>query len=517
MKKALIFFLLLCCSIFTLNAERFQITNTTFNITGVGLKFFGKTDEYSILKNFPIDTKTVFENKDSFLKYVNNYEKILISSRFFDSVDIQIQYDQEVSDDILFKDESDKLIQASLNFTIVDSHHLLVLPYPKYSSNDGFTFKLKAKDTNFLGSLNTMNCEIGTTFSNDGISPNLSFTYDHPFKVGIFDIQWVNDYSGSYIIGNTMPEWNLKTGFDIALPFDNFALKLSLYQFFNRNKNFLIYNDDIYFRESAAFSVPTSLYTFANYSKLIYTPTVQFDYYWDFNGINIDNDSIQSKIISFTNKLDNTKITWEECFRTGYSFSLSNSYIYYFDRKDFSPSVSFDAKLYYSNKIFKNISFLDRIGVNAHLYAFTYIYSPGNTYYYGEQIGSYIRGILDNSFFGNVKPFYTASQAIIFSLDIPYHLFTTSFKKFDIINCNVQLSPFVDVALTHNRLTGTMFNAKEGYYCAGVEILVYPLKWSSYTIRASIGFDVRNVLNSTSFFDGLKTYNEIFIGIGHQY
>ena len=62
-----------------------------------------------------------------------------------------------------------------------------------------------------------------------------------------------------------------------------------------------------------------------------------------------------------------------------------------------------------------------------------------------------------------------------------------------------------------------MFNAKEGYYCAGVEILVYPLKWSSYTIRASIGFDVRNVLNSTSFFEGLKTYNEIFIGIGHQY
>ena len=219
MKKALIFFLLLCCSIFTLNAERFQITSTTFNITGVGFKFFGKTDEYSILKNFPIDTKTVFENKDSFLKYVNNYEKILISSRFFDSVDIQIQYDQEVSDDILFKDESDKLIQASLNFTIVDSHHLLVLPYPKYSSNDGFTFKLKAKDTNFLGSLNTMNCEIGTTFSNDGISPNLSFTYDHPFKLGIFDIQWVNDYSGSYIIGNTMPEWNLKTGFDIALHF----------------------------------------------------------------------------------------------------------------------------------------------------------------------------------------------------------------------------------------------------------------------------------------------------------
>jgi len=190
---------------------------------------------------------------------------------------------------------------------------------------------------------------------------------------------------------------------------------------------------------------------------------------------------------------------------------------HFFDRNDFSPSIGFDAKFYYSHKLFNDISFLDRIGINTHLYAFTYIYSPGNNYFYGEQIGIYLRGILDNSFFGNLKPLYTTSQAIIFSLDIPYHLFTTNFKKFDIINFNLQMSPFVDIALTHNRVTGTMFNAKEGYYCAGLEFLVYPLKWSSYTIRASIGFDIRNVLNSESFIDGLLKYNEIFIGIGHQY
>ncbi|MCR5188161.1 MAG: hypothetical protein K6C97_04435 [Treponema sp.] len=519
MKKFLISLSFIFITLLTVNAETYQITDTNFDITGVGFKFLGKTNEYSILKNYPIDKKRIFKNREEFLNYIENYKKSLLSSRAFDTVDLNIEYDQPIPDQInslIDNNNSDNLINATLNFKILDSHHLLVMPYPKYSSNDGFNLKLKCKDTNFLGSLNTMSCDISMNFSNKGISPELNFTYDHPFKMGIFDVQWVNDYEISYIIGNTMPEWNLKTGFDISLPLDNYSLKLSLYQFFNREEDYKTYNDDIFFREEAAFSVPVKLFTLSNFSIVTYTPTLQFDYYWDFDGINLENDSIQSKILTFNHKLENSKITWEDCFRTGYSFALSNSYAYYFDRKDFSPSVSFDAKLYYSYKTSEKRKFLERFGINAHLYAFTYLYAPGNNYDYGEQIGSYLRGILDSSFFGNTKPEYTASQAVIFSLDLPHHMFTTNFKH-DILNFNLQISPFVDVALTHNRQTGNMFNVKEGYYCVGAEFLVYPLKWSSYTIRASVGFDVRSVLNAENIIKGLLKYNEIFVGIGLQY
>lgn len=517
MKRLLLLLTIIFCGFFTLSAENYQITSYNFDITGVGFKIFGTTSEYAILKNYPINTKDVFKSEEDLLAYINDYKTKLVSSRVFESVDLEIIYnsDNDISN-TESEDTSSDIINVLLNFKILDSHHLLIMPYPKYSSNDGFTLKLKCKDTNFLGSLNTMSTDISMNFSNEGFSPSLSFDYDYPFKLGIFDVQWVNDYGISYVIGDEHPEWNLKTGFDIILPFDFYSLKLSLYQYFNRDDDYTIYNDDIYFTEEVAFSVPINLYTFKNYSTLTYTPKIQFDYYWDFNGINIENDSIQSKIISFNHKIENSKIVWEDCFRTGYSLSLSNSYAYYFDRMDFSPSIVFDAKLYYSYKTSENRKILEKFGINTNLIALAYFDTPINNYYYGEEIGSYLRGILDNSFFGNIKPKYTTSFAFIFSLDLPHHIFTTNFKK-DILNFNLQISPFFDAALTHNRTSGNTFKFDEGYYCAGAEVLVYPLKWSSYTIRGSVGFDLRNVLKSDNILKGLLKYNEIFIGIGLQY
>ena len=87
----------------------------------------------------------------------------------------------------------------------------------------------------------------------------------------------------------------------------------------------------------------------------------------------------------------------------------------------------------------------------------------------------------------------------------------------EIFNVNVQASPFFDAALVHNREKNTLFSLKDGYYCAGLEILIYPLKWSSYTLRASFGFDIMNVLKSDSLIQGLLKHNEFFFGIGLQY
>ena len=58
-----------------------------------------------------------------------------------------------------------------------------------------------------------------------------------------------------------------------------------------------------------------------------------------------------------------------------------------------------------------------------------------------------------------------------------------------------------------------MITFDDGYYCAGFEFLVYPLKWSSFTVRASVGIDLsRNI-----FVEGIKNNKEIFIGLGLEY
>ena len=54
----------------------------------------------------------------------------------------------------------------------------------------------------------------------------------------------------------------------------------------------------------------------------------------------------------------------------------------------------------------------------------------------------------------------------------------------------MQLSPFVDAALCYNKITHTFCNLKDGFYAGGVEVIVYPLKWSGITIRASVGMDI---------------------------
>lgn len=515
MKKTfLAFFIVFAC--FSLNSkvfsQKYQIKSADFDIEGAGFAFLGKTKPYTILTNFPLDTKTVFESVSELENWTLNYKKTLENSRNFDFV--EISYEQE-NETLLQED----INQVVLKIKIKDSHHLLFVPYPKFSSNTGLSLKIKGKDSNFLGTLQNLSSEIVFEFTDEGFSPGFSLDYDFPFKLGIFDAKWVNDYSISSTTGKSMPEWKFKTGLTLNLPLHKNSLLLELYQYSYKNFDYEKFNDDLYFTEEAALSTPVSIFTFENYTNLYFTPKISFYYNWDFDGISIDNNSLSSPSITFSNTLSNGKINWNDCFRTGYSASLTNSFTYNIQRNDFSPYLGIELKLFYDWQLTDKINFFERLGITTDMYLFSYFFIPGNSYFYGEQIGSRLRGILDKSFFGNAEPEYTASTAFVFNLDFPFHLFTTNFKGrfFEKLNFNMQMSPFFDAALVLDREKNTLFSVKDGYYCAGLEILVYPLKWSSYTLRASIGFDIKKVLNSDSLFEGLKKHNEIFIGIGLQY
>ena len=105
------------------------------------------------------------------------------------------------------------------------------------------------------------------------------------------------------------------------------------------------------------------------------------------------------------------------------------------------------------------------------------------------------------------------------NLDFPIHLFRTNFKK-AFLNFDLQASPFIDIALCNNKITNTLFDPKDGFYAAGLEFLVYPLKWSGITIRGSIGIDVgRKFLGNYLNMDWRENVSkkEFLIGFGLQY
>lgn len=507
MKKFIIIVLSLLFINF-ISAENYQIKDYEFNIKGAGLKIFGTTKEYSIITKYPINKKLIFNSIEDLEDYIEDYKKQLYSSRAFEN--IEINYETIISE------ENTDIKEIILKFNIQDSHHFLAIPMFNYNSNDGLTLKLKAKDTNFLGSLNTMNFDLNIVFNNNKVIPGFNFSFDKPFKAGIFDATWINDYSISYTIGKSIPEWDLKTGLKFVLPVNKISYILEFYQYSFKNYKYEEFQDDLYFNEEFIFSTPISLYRFNNYTDLTYKPYFQVNFNWDFNSIDLQNDDLSSPNIIIGHSIQNSKVNWTDNFRNGYDFSLSNNYTYNIQRQDFTPYICFEGYYYNSFKLFKT-NFLDTIGLNTHLLAYTYIDLPFNNYIYGEEIGKYLRGILDTEYFGNTKPKSTSSSAIVLNVDFPYHIFKTNFKH-DIINFDVQLSPFFDMALIYDRATKRLFSFEDACYCTGLELLVFPKKWNSYIIRASLGFDIKKALkDEEGFFKGILNNKEIFIGIGTAY
>ena len=152
MKKTAVllsFLILFSSSIFS---ERYKVIDANYQVQGAGFSFLGATKPSVLRQKFPIDKKKTFDSLEELEKYVHNYEQNLVSSRDFDSV--KVEYETSLSDT---SSNEEKINDVILKVELVDTHHFLVVPYPKYSSDTGASLKLKARDSNFLGTLNTMN------------------------------------------------------------------------------------------------------------------------------------------------------------------------------------------------------------------------------------------------------------------------------------------------------------------------------------------------------------------------
>ena len=175
-------------------------------------------------------------------------------------------------------------------------------------------------------------------------------------------------------------------------------------------------------------------------------------------------------------------------------------------------------------KLFKGWKYA---GIGTAISVFDYLSGNGTA-----NIGARLRGILDKQDFilaNDIRGKNNAldtTAALVLNMDFPIHILTTHFsemgksKLLSYLDVELQLSPFFDMGLLANRATGNTFNLKEGLYAGGIEVLVFPQQWKSYTIRASLGIDIgRTVLDG--FLDNdwrspRKNY-EIFIGVGNHF
>ncbi len=543
MKK--ITFVLLALLLSTnLIANKYKIIETDIKTNPASLKLFGTTKAQSVEREIPLDYNKIFENEAELFEYIEDYKIRLANVRAFEQINVDFSIKpasdvdwstlQNIDSEDVELSQIEDLFFVTILVELTDSIHVLAMPYIKYNSNTGSSFKIKMKDTNFLGSLNTMAAEMLFNVKQESESDapkynfEISFSYDQPYDLDPFNLTWVNDYSISYTIGETSPEWNAQTGIKAELPFERVSYIFEFYQYFIKNFDYAVYSDSVYLAEEGKISVPLTLYTTKHWGKLQWTPYISLIHNWDFDHINELNTDLSSPTMTFGHSFGISRTNWNNNFRTGFSLSLANSYSYNFQRKMLYPSISFESLLYQEIELFEGKNF-NRLGICMdfyHFINFVNIIYEDNPFYQndGSSIGERLRGIRDNQYYTDPafgKSTVTTS-AFVLNMDFPFHLFSTNFqhKFLKYFNFDLQLSPFIDMALIYNKYTKEWYNPKDGFYTAGLEVLVYPQKFSSYTVRASVGYDIgRKLLDDYLNMDWRENVSkyEISIGLGLHY
>lgn len=522
MKKNLLAAFLFFSVTALLSAASYQITGVHYDITG-------RTRRYALERKVKIDKQKIFSDEDELMAYIADCKQQLENTRAFETADI----DFTVQDA-----DANGVCPVTLSIRTKNSLHFILTPFPKYDSNRGLKILLKAKDTNFLGSMETMSGNFdfaAVQDSEDETKPvryqfGFGINFDLPFRMGKVDSMWANNMKVSYTIGDHTPEWDVQTGVKCVLPFEKFPLAFEFTQAFTRDLSYedktingstIHYGDGTYFTEAAKISLPILIQKIIGWGNIYYTPFVKGAFHWDFDGISKKNTSLLGPEGVIGHTLSGSRVNWSGNFRNGISVSLMQSFTYNFHTYTFSPGITGEIAAY---KAFPYV------GLSTDAYAAAYLNSTVN-------VGPRLRGIRDDQYFSGEggsdadKKACETPAAFVMNIDAPVRLFKIHWDEVPGIrripfahyfDMEMQLSPFMDFAFIKNRATGTNFSYKDGFWAGGIEVLVYPLRWKGIQVRGSIGFDlsrkmpwIKGKLNQ-DWRSNVSAY-EISIGIGLHY
>lgn len=517
---------------------------TGYKVKEIKFDIKGHTKQDAILRNIvQVDENYVFKTEEGLIKYLNNLKQQMDNIRVFNKID----YDYEISS----PENEIGLKYVTATYNLRDSYNVIVFPKPSLDMNSGIEIKLKLKDNNFLGSLESLNVDLNLNFGNSDypddyskVSLGFNFDYDFPFNIGVTENKWKNDFSFSWEIGQESAEFSYETGLTFKFPLGRHKITLDLTQSVIKDNSYKEYDDELYFVENMQISLPLVLGYIEETTEVVYTPFISLNHNWDANGINSLNDDLnQTPVLKLGQSFSLSKVNWASPnnFRNGYEISSTQSIGWDYSAENVSdkvlPSVSGEVQL------FKSFGW---IGIAFNCNAFAGLNTT-------KKIGSYLRGALDNQTFKDwsgpeSKYALQTPAALVFNFDMPVHVITTHWLEWShaifgdyetkpkaikilaavprgimkYVDFEMQCSPFIDIGLLKNRKTERVFSLKEGIYTCGLEILVYPSKWKSFVIRGCVGIDVsKKFLNGKRDFDSswrspAHPY-EIYFGLGRQF
>ena len=513
------FFFFLCMPLFSQNsdeertddsvlqetAEETGSSDTTYIINSIRFIVDGYTRHYALMYHGELKEGEEITGLSNLNKYLRDKQQLLYNQRVLESVRIE---------HTIGSVRPDRKFPVDLVIYVKDTWNIMAIPRPQYSDNTGFDITIKARDYNFLGTMNPLRVDLGYQYDQEG-NHYISTMIDSNIPFTLFGLNWDFDFDHFY---NYHPDLEIKhfyrndTGLSVELPFKRTIFYVGVTESFFANqenperyrKEYGRFHEGLYMSTNPYISwkIPTEL-SYFHLGEVNYTPTLSATFIHEFPQFPLP-DFRKGPYLSFSHYFDFGRIDWKGNFQSGIYARASNSFSYSFYklREEEQP---WSTNILIRGTVHKILN--DFMGVSARLMYRHYFFND-----YNDSAGDALRGVLDNS----VK----ASNMISFNLDVPFRVFkfrpsewSANNKVLRIFDFDFHAAPIVDAALYNYNNSNDPDNQKvigiaNLLLTAGFEVIIFPERWRSLFLRVSYGrnLSVGEKDNTSELFIGTELH-----------
>ncbi|MDR2942475.1 MAG: hypothetical protein LBV17_07795 [Treponema sp.] len=476
-------------------------SDSIFIINSFNFKITGLTRPDALIRKGELKTGVEIAGFQELEKYIHDKTQLLYNERVLDSVNI---------DYTVGPLREDGKFPVDIVITSRDTWNIVAIPRPRYSSNTGFDITLKARDYNFLGTMSPLRIDLGYSYD-ENKNNSFFFMFDSNIPFTAYGLNWnikfYNDFT--YRPDTELPIYNGNiTGLSVELPAGFTIITAGINESFILNEE----NEDVYKPEYGYFQngfymstnpyiswkIPTGIDA-GGFGEIIFTPGVSAIFNHEFSEWPLD-DIRKGPVLIFKQNLGFSRIDWIGNLRNGMDVYIYNSLDYNFYKANNGKNPWTDKLIFSGIGHFKITDFF---GISTNL-----MYRQWIFYDYGYAFaGDVLRGVIDKDIF--------ADYMLSLNFDLSFRLlkFTPSVwfnkQKLRLFNFELFSAPFIDLALYKDPINKTEFDIKNIAVTGGFEVIVFPEFFRSLFIRASIGWNLKNISDAGDI--------EIYIGTDFFY
>jgi hypothetical protein len=402
---------------------------------------------------------------------------------------------------------------------VEDSWNIIALPKPTYSTNTGFDLTIKARDYNFLGTMNPLRVDFGYKYDEHKRNSFMLGVFSStPFRAlgYTWNVKFDNTVSYRPDVSEPLYYQNI-TGLSMELPFRTTTFTFGFEESFNLNEEnndrhkekYGNFQSGLYMtsRLFTSWEIPTG-FMVSRYGELTYNPSISATFNHELPQWPLL-EFRNGPFMGFSHSLGFEKIDWYANYRKGFYVSARNSYNYDFFRlsADKDPlSVSFSLNGTGHFIISKFFAISSRI-----MYRQWFYHDPE----YNDKAADALRGIPDGAI--------CADYMLSLNMDFPLRVlvFTPSewfnSRKLHFFDLEFQIAPVIDMALYHDPAKEISFSPKNIAVTGGFEVIIFSAFMRNLYVRLGYVCDLRELFGVRPVKRPANESREIYLIMGHFY